>query len=57
MTEAWKGILSGSVDRIYVGAHVIDPSSGQTGQVVEVLSENEAVVRLPDGALVTVSPT
>lgn len=51
----WTGILGGDTE-IFVGAHVIDPTTGKRGQVEQVLSPTSALVRLEDGSQVRVSP-
>lgn len=51
----WTGILGGDTE-IFIGAHVIDPTTGRHGQVEQVLSPTSAVVRLEDGSRVHVSP-
>ncbi|MGE5700887.1 MAG: toll/interleukin-1 receptor domain-containing protein [Arthrospira platensis] len=52
----WRAMYGDRLDSIFVGAHVLDPTTGQRGRVEEVLGTHSAVVRLEDGTLRRVVP-
>jgi hypothetical protein len=36
----WRGLCGGRVDRLYVGAHVIDQQHGIRGQITQLLDDD-----------------
>jgi hypothetical protein len=47
----WRGLLGGRVDRLYVGAHVIDQQHGIRGEVTQLLDDDWVELRFEDGQL------
>jgi hypothetical protein len=47
----WRGLYGGRVDRLYVGAHVIDQQHGIRGQITQLLDDDWVELRFEDGQL------
>ena len=47
--KQWQGLHGGRVDRLYVGAHVIDQIHEIRGQITELLDDDWVELRCDDG--------
>lgn len=53
-SSRWRGVHGGEIDHLYVGAYVVDQSTGARGQIEAIYEDNWVQLRYEDGRSVRV---
>jgi hypothetical protein len=53
-SSRWRGVHGGEIDHLYVGAYVVDQSTGACGQIEAIYEDNWVQLRYEDGRSVRV---
>jgi len=54
ISSRWHGLHGGEIDHIFVGAYVLDQSTGARGRVEAIFEDNWVQLRYDDGRLARV---